>query len=86
LAPFPLTEVVAMSIRRLFGLGPDRRKTIDAAFDPIEIGVNTSVPTGFREFTIPPRRQAGAGLRLGSRHAGQPGRIGIVPFSGVKVP
>lgn len=75
-----------MSIRRLLGFAPGRSKTIDSAFDPIEINVNTSVPTGFREFTIPPRRQAGASLRLGSRHAGQPGRIGIVPFPGVKVP
>ncbi len=75
-----------MWLRNLFGLPPTRLETLETAFDPVEINVNSPMPQAFREFTPPPRRQVGGAIRLGARHGDRLGRIGIVPLAGVKVP
>ncbi len=75
-----------MWLRNLFGIQPNRKKTLESAFDPIEIDLNPAAPLAFREFTPPPRRQSSGGFRLGVRQGGGVGRIGIIPFAGVKVP
>ncbi|MFP3436123.1 hypothetical protein SB781_40860, partial [Paraburkholderia sp. SIMBA_061] len=71
---------------RLFGLPPSRKETLESAFDPVNFNVNSPAPAAFREFTPPPRRQGGGGVRLVARRADRFGAIRIVPVSGVKVP
>ncbi|WP_058363063.1 hypothetical protein [Xanthomonas translucens] len=52
---------------------------------PID-ALKTGYLKAFREFTPPPRSQAGGAMQLGQRGSGRLGRIAIVPFAGVKVP
>ncbi|QDI03216.1 hypothetical protein E4A48_05445 [Xanthomonas cerealis pv. cerealis] len=59
---------------------PNRRD--GTSIDALETGYLKA----FREFTPPPRSQAGGAMQLGQRGSGRLGRITIVPFAGVKVP
>jgi hypothetical protein len=74
-----------MSLRTLLPflagvLRPNRRD--GTPIDALETGYLKA----FREFTPPPRSQAGGAMQLGQRGSGRLGRIAIVPFAGVKVP
>jgi hypothetical protein len=74
-----------MSMRTLFQffLGVRRPNQRDGTpFGAVETGY----PRAFREFTPPPRRQAGSALQLGQSAGDRLGRIAIVPSAGVKVP
>ncbi|CTP89659.1 hypothetical protein XTPLMG728_2308 [Xanthomonas translucens pv. poae] len=74
-----------MSLRTLlpFLAGVHRPNRRDGT--PID-ALETGYLKAFREFTPPPRSQAGGAMQLGQRGSGHLGRIAIVPFAGVKVP
>lgn len=75
-----------MGFRTWLGLRPVRRKTLESAFDPVDIAADARIPVGFREFTLPPRLQRGTGpLRQGGLDVSRMKHL-IVPDAGVKVP
>ncbi|KWV10249.1 hypothetical protein [Xanthomonas translucens] len=74
-----------MSLRTLLPFLAGVRRPNRRDGTPID-ALETGYLKAFREFTPPPRSQAGGAMQLGQRGSGRLGRIGIVPFAGVKVP
>lgn len=75
-----------MWIRTLLGLVPKRTQTVENAFDPVTIDVNSLSPKGFREFSGSPRRQSGGVLGDGRRHRRVGADFGIIPNVISKIP
>ncbi|MEE7566129.1 hypothetical protein HH297_06370 [Xanthomonas sp. Kuri4-3] len=75
-----------MWLRKFIGLAPNRKQSLETAFDPVDFSRKNASSRTLREFAASPRRQAGGGVRAAARHVSPGVGRGIVPLAGVKVP